>query len=262
MTRAMPTLHLTRSPLVLVLCQVRITAIRNMANYIPELQDRLRKENFPVDVSGEVVELAFQAEGSARQRRRAHWEFRTLEEDWSIIVVEDAVVVQTTAYSGFEEFLHILSLAMVTVDTAVGDLVVERIGLRYVNAIEPGSGESWKEYVKPGYHGQENDIIRSDNSVRFMQTIADTGPNQRMIVRLTQNREGQPLPPDLVPHHPVLQTSIEQGKLVTLLDFDHYRESRQPFETDKVVDVAYQLHEGLEVMFRDLVTPHALTVWK
>ena len=262
MTRSLPPLQLAGSPLVLVLCQVRITVIRNMATYMPKLQDRLRREGFPVDVGGEVVELALQAGGSATERRRAHWEFRTLGEDWSIVVGDGAVVVQTTAYSGFEEFLRVLSLAMTAVDAVVGDLVVERVGLRYVDSITPRPGESWKDYVKSGYHGLENDIVRSGQSVHFTQTMADTGPGQRMIVRLTQNRDGMLLPPDLVPHHPELRIRAEPGHLATLLDLDHYREARQRFEIDKVVDIAWKLHDGLDVMFRDLVTGHALEVWR
>ena len=185
-----------------------------------------------------------------------------MEEDWSIIVKEGAVVVQTTSYTGFEEFLRVLSLAMAAVDAAVGDLVVDRIGLRYVDHVELRPEESWKDYVKSGYHGQENDIIGSDTSVHFVQTVADTGPGQRMIIRLTQNRDGVLLPPDLVPHHPVLQRQAEKGKLVTLLDLDHYRETRQRFEMGKVVEVAWELHAGLDVMFRDMVTEYALEAWR
>ena len=261
MRRSLPPLKMKRSPLVLVLCQIGISSIRDMANYIPKVQDRLRRQRFPVDVSSEVVELTLQNEDSAKESRRAHWEFRTLEEDWSIIVSESAVVVQTTAYAGFEKFLEILSLAMTSVDAVVGDLIVERIGLRYVDVIQPQLDESWKDYVKSGYHGEENDLVRSDNSVFFMQTVADTRPGQRLIVRLTQNRDGLLLPPDLVPHHPALQSQAEQGELVTLLDLDHYREARQPFEISGVVDVAWELHDGLDIMFRDLVTTHALEVW-
>ena len=260
--RTLKPLKLRHSPLVLVLCQVRIAAVREMAKYIPRLQDRLRGEGFPVDVSGEVVEWALQAEGSTAQRRRAHWEFRTMEEDWSIIANEDAVVVQTTAYSGFEEFLHTLSLAMTAVDTVVGNLVVERIGLRYVDSIEPRPDESWKDYVTPGYHCQENAILQLGTSVHFVQTVADTGPGQRMIVRLTQNRDGVLLPPDLVPHHPVLRKQTGQGRLVTLIDLDHYREERRRFDMGKVVEVAWKLHDGLDVMFRDMVTEHAIETWR
>ncbi len=262
MTRTLPPLQLTRSPLVLVLCQVRITTIRNLANYVPKVQDRLRRKGFPVDVSGEVVELVLQAEGSAQQQRRAHWEFRSLKEDWSIIVGESSIVIQTTAYPGFEKFLEILSLVMATLDEVVGNMVVERVGLRYIDAIGLHPDESWKSYVKSGYHGQDNNIIGAENSVLFMQTVADTGPKQRMIVRMAQNRDGMLLPPDLVSHHPVLRTQPAAGTLVTLLDLDHYREARQPFEISNVLQVAWELHEGLDVMFRDLVTPYALEVWE
>ena len=244
-----------------MLCQVRIAAVRDMASYIPALQDRLRRDGFPVDVSKEVLDLSVQAEGPATERRRAHWEFRSLDEDRSIIVGDGAVVVQTTAYDCFESFLTTLSFAMAAVDAAVGDLVVERVGLRYVDFIDPRPGESWKDYVKPGYHGQENDIVRPETSVHFAQTVADTGPGQQMIVRLTQNRDGNLLPPDLAPHHPVLAKRVEPGNLATLLDLDHYREARQPFEIGKVVETAWTLHDGLDVMFRDVVTKHAMEVW-
>ncbi len=261
MNRTQPPLQLTKSPLVLVLCQVRISAVRDMAKYIPKLQDRLRREEFPVDASRELVELNVPAEGSVTKRRRAHWEFRTLQEDCSIIVGESAVSIQTTAYSSFERFLDVLLLAMTAVDKVVGDLVVERVGLRYVNLIEPQPHESWKNYVQPGYHGQENELMGTENTVSFMQTVADTGPNQSMIVRLAQNREGALVPPDLVPHRPVLERQAEEGKLITLLDLDHFRESREPFRIENVMEKAWELHAGLDVMFRAMVTPHALETW-
>ena len=53
----------------------------------------------------------------------------------------------------------------------------------------------------------------------------------------------------------------EPGNLATLLDLDHYREARQPFDIDRVVKTAWTLHDGLDVMFRDVVTSHALEVW-
>ena len=262
MTRTLPSMQLTHSPLVLVLCQVRIATVQDMGKYIPAMQERLRKQDFPVDVSREVVELDVQAEGLTRERRRAHWEFRSLQEDWSIIIGNSSAVVQTTSYRGFEEFLDILKLAMTAMDDVVGDLVVERVGLRYVNYIEPQQDESWKLYVKPGYRGQENDIIQPGSSVHFVQTVADTGSGQRMIVRLTQNRDGVLLPPDLIRHHPILQRQAEKGVLLTLIDLDHYREERQRFDNSKVIDIAWELHGGLEFMFRDMVTQHALGVWK
>ncbi len=263
MKRTLSPLQLTNSPLVLVLCQVRIAAIRNMANYLPKIQDRLRREGFPVDLSGEVQEMTLQPEGAAEVRRRAHWEFRTMEEDWSIILSEDAVVLQTTIYTDFDELLGYLALAMGTVNDVVGDLVVERIGLRYVDLIQPHEGESWKDYVKPGFHGLESNLIRPEHSALFAQVVAETGPGQQMIVRVAQNRNGKVLPPDLITHNPRLRVKAESGELLTLLDLDHYRKERNPFEMESLSGVAWDLHDGLDMLFREaLVTPHALEVWK
>ena len=124
MTRTRLPLSLKNSPLVLVLCQVRIAAVRDMGSYIPKIQDRLRREGFPIDVSGEVREVNLQDGGPVREVKRPHWEFRTLEEDWSIIIGDSVVVLQTTAYTEFEYFLQKLSVAMRAVDEVVGDIVL------------------------------------------------------------------------------------------------------------------------------------------
>ena len=67
--------------------------------------------------------------------------------------------------------------------------------------------------------------------------------------------------PISVPHHPHFGKRVEPGNLATLLDLDHYREERQPFEIDKVLDTAWVLHDTLDRTFRDVVSTHALKVW-
>jgi uncharacterized protein (TIGR04255 family) len=261
MKRTLPPLRLSHSPLVLVLCQVRLAAIRDMASYVPKIQDRLRREGFPVDLSREIQEVTLQPEGPVQAGRRLHWEFRTLDEQWSIIVSEQAVVLQTSAYTDFDEFLRYLTLAMGAVDELVGDLVVERVGLRYVDLVRPREGESWQDYVKPGLHGLQSELFSPERAVLFTQLVADTGPDQRMIARVAQNRDGLVLPPDLMAHHPVLRASGGAQELLTLIDLDHYREQRRPFRMGELVDVGWDLHDGLDRLFRDLVTEHALEVW-
>ncbi len=263
MKRSLAPLTLKNSPLVLVLCQVRISSVLNISNYVPEIQDVLRKKGFPIYVGGEIVEFSVQAQSDepVQQRKQAHWEFRTSEEDWSIIVGKAAIVVQTTAYSNFEKFLENLSTALGAIVTAVGDLLVERVGLRYVDAIRPSENKTWRDYVKAGFHGQENEIVTGENSVLFMQTVVDTGSNQRMIIRLAQNRDGALLPPDLS-LHPRLQDDVREGELITLLDIDHYREYRQTLSVDDVIGTSWELHDKLDIIFREIVTDEALEAWK
>lgn len=263
MKRSRAPLSLENSPLVMVLCQVRISAVLNLPNYIPEIQDNLRKNGFPIYVGGEIIEFSVQtpSDEPVQQRKQAHWEFRNSEEDWSIIVGKSAIVVLTTAYSNFERFLQNISTALEAVGKTVGNLLVERVGLRYVDAIRPSGGKSWRDYVDAGFHGQENEIITGENSVLFMQTVVETGMNQRMIIRLSQNRDGALLPPDLSPHSK-LDGKVREGELITLLDIDHYRECRQPLSVDDVIGTSWELHDGLDIIFREIVTDDALEAWK
>jgi uncharacterized protein (TIGR04255 family) len=261
MNRSLPALRLSKSPLVLVLCQVRLAAIRNMATYIPKVQDRLRRQGFPVDVSREVQEFGIQ-DGQPMARRQPHWEFRTKDERSSVIVREQAVVLQTSDYSNFDAFLDRLLLATDTVNEVVQDLVVERVGLRYLDLIRPEDGESWRDYVQSGFHGIVNRIVESDKSVVFTQTTTQTGENSRLILRLAQNRDRVVLPPDLLSHAPAHDVIPRDQELLTLLDLDHYHEERVDYSRGFVDEKAWVLHDALDVLFRDVVTPHALRVWK
>lgn len=259
--RTLPPLALSKSPLVLVLCQLRHAAIRDMGSYIPKIQDRLRRQGFPIDVSGEVREVAIR-DGWPLMERHSHWEYRTRDERWSVIIREQAVVVQTTAYTGFDPFLDRLLLATDTVSEVVAELVVERVGLRYIDWIRPEKGESWKDYVKAGFHGIENRIVRPDQSVLFAQIISQTAERSRIIARVAQNRERMVLPVDLLAHPPALEVAVSDGEVVTLLDLDHFCEERIDYSREDLRNRAWKLHDGLDILFRDMVTPHALEVWR
>ena len=260
MKRTLPPLKLANSPLVLVLGQVRIAAVRTMPEYIPRIQDALRKNGYPIDVSKEVQEVLI-APGQPQYRSRPHWEFRNRDEVWSIIVGEEVVVIQTTAYTGAEEFLVELELAAETVASVVGDLVVERVGLRYVDLIQPQEGEDWRAYVKSGFHGVETDAFNPDSSTAFFQVTAETDVG-RIIARMAQNRDGMALPPDLADHPPLGTPDLPTGKLVTVLDLDHFKVERFDYTKDRLLDIASALHDNLDILFRDITTEHALFTWR
>ena len=69
MKRTSPPLRLPGSPLVLVLCQVRIATVRDMAGYIPALQDRLRRDGFPGVLGGDYAALFSRASGGGARSR-------------------------------------------------------------------------------------------------------------------------------------------------------------------------------------------------
>ena len=45
---------------------------------------------------------------------------------------------------------------------------------------------------------------------------------------------------------------------MTLLDLDHFSEATRDYEVDEVMTAMWDLHENLDLSFREAVTEHAL----
>ena len=77
-----------------------------MERYIPAIQDAFRRTGFPIERAGKVQQVTFEAGGSApvQMVEQQRWEYRDREETTSVLVTQDNVILQTTAYTRFEDF--------------------------------------------------------------------------------------------------------------------------------------------------------------
>jgi uncharacterized protein (TIGR04255 family) len=262
--RTRPKYKLTHAPLSLVLAQVRFSPLFLMGEYVPRIQDQLRQKGYPVNASQMVKELQI-TPGTSTARDREHWEFMSKDRSTSVVVTEGVVVLQTTADEDFEHFIAQLKAVVAIVNDTVGGLLVERIGLRYVDAIVPKPGETWRLYVQATLHGFDSPLFNEAKTLRLHQTVAETDVGQ-IIVRLHQNLDAAVLPPDLgtgvLKAQPM---AAKRGEVVTLVDVDHFTKFEEPreYDADHFESIAWKLKEGAYAMFADhVVTPHALEVWK
>lgn len=259
---------LSKQPLVLVLCQVRISPVRKMGDYIPGIQEAFRRHAFPIERAGKIQQLTITPAGvsSVEQER---WEYRTKDEQWSITVLQDNVVLQTTAYERFEGFAEKLEVAVKTVleQTEQDKLgLVQRVGLRYIDLIQPRDGESYRDYLRPGFHGA-SDAPFSEGSHRLYvesvgrTTVGDT--TGTMVLRVAQNDQGFDLPPDLMGGAPKYTMRARSDELVTLVDMDHYIEGKFDPSPEWVTAQAYVMHDHLiETFHEHVVSAKAIEVWR
>lgn len=262
---------LSKQPLVLVLGQVRFSPIRRMEAYVADIQEEFRRHGFPVERSGKVQQVVFGPGGGVPVQvvEQQRWEYRTKDESWSVLIMEDAVVLQTTSYERFEVFADRLLNAVRTVfrKTEHDRLgVVERVGLRYVDVIQAGNGENFRDYLRPGFHGVTGGVFEGDNDRFFAEHTAKTTVGKidgTMLVRVIQNDEGFLLPPDLLAGAPRLEVKANPGELITLVDMDHYIEGSFDPDAKWVVSRAYEMHDELiETFHEHVVTQRAIEVWK
>ena len=121
------------------------------------------------------------------------WEYRNRDETWSVMVTQDNVIVQTTAYTRFEEFAERLRSA---VDTVLAESehdglgVVHRVGLRYIDAVRPSVGNGFRFYLRPGLHGVPDEVFQPGRHLLHVESRGRTAVGGRpgtMVVRVVQN---------------------------------------------------------------------------
>lgn len=261
---------LSKQPLALVLAQVRFSRVRQMDHYIPQIQEEFRRSSFPIERSGKVQQVTFGLQGPPVQTaEQDRWEYRTKDERWSVLVLEDSLVLQTTDYGRFEDFAeHFRRALSIVLETTEHDRlgVVERIGLRYVDVIQPQSGEDFRQYVRPGLHGLRDEVFQAGTHRTHIESTGQTTVGDvagTLVVRVAQNDVGMSLPPDLFEAAPRHEPRAAQGELLTLVDMDHFIVGTFDPTAQRIIEKAYIMHDHIiETFHEHVVSEHAIEAWQ
>lgn len=263
MTQTYPRYKLHEDPLALVLCQVRFSRIRKMPEFLPEIQDRLRKVGFPEDASAPIQRIQLEPGKPPVFSSIRHEEFRSKDEAWGVAITEDMLVLATTQYDRYRGFAERLEAALTIVDEVAGlqQGSITRVGLRYIDVIVPKPGESWRHYLQPSLHGPASPVFEGGEPLLGMEFHGQTH-NGRLTIRITQNDQGQLVPPGTLVKPMAFRQKDLGTQLLTLIDSDHYVEGQWDFSMVELLDTVDELHMGINTVFFDnLVSEHALNAW-
>jgi uncharacterized protein (TIGR04255 family) len=253
-------LHLKYSPLVFVLAQVKIAPILQMPQYVPEIQEGLRRSGFP-GYEPRTTQKILIGPGRPQATEAEHWFFTNRESTCAAILGNDFVVLAASVYDRFEEFAATLEGILGIVKTACSPGFSSRLGLRYVDLIKIVEGQALDSYLQPGLRGLEPEQLGASSLLHHMRLRAETSAGI-LSVRIWQNRDGRVLPPDLAADELPFRFEVpDRGELLTILDIDHFSERRREFEPSSLIQEIWSLHEGTDRAFRSAVTPEAMELW-
>lgn len=265
MERLRPALLLPRTPLVYVVALVRISAIDSISKYVPDIQDRLRRQGFPRRVEGQLKIVRFAPPSPPEITSVPRYEFQNRERTVGLVLTPESVALHASRYSTFEEFCELFRVGLDAVHSIANLQLIEQIALRYVDLVMPFEDESLDQYIHSGFLGLNQEELGLDRVVRSFVYRGEAA-GTTFAIRLFQRDDGIGLPPDLEAgstlHHS--HASVASNLIVTLLDFDHVAPmERTPidFSSEAVFSTLYKLHDKTDLAFRAAVTPHARKVW-
>lgn len=256
MPRSLPKVKLDRSPLALVLVQARFSPRTDLETKLPAFRIACEGLGYPVFRATRIRNLDLDSSGSASTRDSVRWDFLDKSQCWNILLSPEFLMLQTTDYDVFEDFLarwkDVLEAAEV-----LGLPVVERLGLRYVDLVQPAEGEALSEYLVPSLAGYEPDPESSLERSHHMAASVFATSRGQLLVRVSPALSATP--PDL--DNLQLKGVSQPGPGAVFLDFDHASTEIIDFDPDGIEAATEALHDAPDVLFRKVVTSKAMTIW-
>ena len=279
-------MRLRNAPLVQVLAQVVYAPVLNWKEHVPKFQERLIELGFPRVNKQESAEIRVEfggpgqpTEGAARhgglvgpssvqQQVITHYEFADRAQQTAFVLGESAFVLHTSDYQSKEPFFALLERGLEILNACMRVTLVERIGLRYIDLVQPGSGERFGQYVHAGLLGYpfaEAPKLKAARRGFATQSVATT-PDGSLAIRSAVVPPGQYLPPDLNPGSLRRPTNIDVKSAGLVIDFDHFTIFNEPgramdFAPVSVVEHLTALHATLREAFEVCVTDYARQKW-
>ncbi len=256
MPQQLPRIKLKSSPLSLVLVQARFPSLIDFEAKQDLLRRPLEKLGYVVFRPGQESVVRF-VSGKPESVEFSRWDFLDKSLAWNVVVTKEYLLLMTTQYDVFEDFqqrwANVLEAAK-----SLEIPIVERLGLRYLDVIEPGSQESVADYLDSSFSGPSlkwDDALELTGHHVVSEIKSKTG---KLVIRRYPKGGKGSLPSDL--HAPHIRARSVKAD-AAFLDFDHFTEEIQDFEVDSLVRKTGELHHNTDLAFRNIITPHAKAVW-
>ncbi len=240
--------QLARSPLELVVCQVRFESIlgvsetaRGLAFY-EALGGREGPYRNLAQAQAQALNVTFAPGGApafAQPPAVSGWQLKSADESWEVELMPDHLGLETKAYSTWQDFRARFSAALEALAQIVSPALEHRIGLRYIDRVqglEISSPEGWSPYIAPELLGSvTHDALGGAVLTQQQQIEIDLSDDARCRFA-----------------HGFLKT--DNGQLHYFLDYDMHREGGRAFDVEGIMGKLDDFNTDALKLFQASVT--------
>jgi len=267
---------LSKQPLALVLAQVKFSPIQAMEEYIPKIQDHLRKSGYPVysEQQNFVFEVLPVVPANIKQITIIQWRFESPSLDAVVIIDKEQVLFQTSSYSNFEDFIReFLTILKVVFQFTEHEKfgIVSRLGLRYVDQIRKlNKTDDIDSYLRKELRGMTCTEYADDKKQYSIAMLGNTKPAKtfegQLAIRIFRGERGIDLPPDLMPSAPSNRKTVSPDEDIAMVDMDHYWiGSKGPDNNiiQIIEEMFYRLHDTIINGFQNsVISEEGMKKWQ
>lgn len=252
------------APVFYTLAQVRFNPVALITQFVPKIQDKLRRAGYPdfrTELQHQIELVQLSEKPSVQTAQKTRWQFLSSKVSEGYLLDESSISYHTSSYDVFETFLEKVTTGLSLVHEVAQLAYTERIGLRYLDAIIPQTGESLGDYLSQSVLGLHQGLQGS-----LVHCFAETFTKNldgNLVSRVVIREGAITLPPDLQPATLKTEERFSNLKgLHAILDNDHFSAERVDFDISKIRLKFEGMHEKIDEAFRATVTPFAIKQWK
>jgi len=249
----------TQAPVFYALAQIKFNWIEQMANYVGPLQDALRRQGYPDYREDHQLHMQVTPgpQWDVQRQEVKRWVFTDQAQQEGFILLKDTLIFQTARYSRFTTFKQAVLKGLEALHREVELAYVDRIGLRYLDAVLPSPAYPLEALLNPGLIGLYREVAGAPQ-----HTVTETVSHVvggTLVIRTLLSAQGVALPPDLQPMSLQLDARIaaSQGGEAAVLDSDYFVTQRQSFDAQAVERQLDASHDVIIEAFRMATTDQA-----
>ena len=254
---------LKKPPVYLTVAQVRFNPILKLAEFLPAIQEGMRRAGFPAYEPHNAIALQFsmqEGQPAPVPVVRERFSFGNVEKTHAFWLDSDSLALQSTNYGHFEALSEVFLEGLALVHDAVHLDFTERIGLRYLDRVFPLGADVLAQYLVPEAVGLTN-ALGGSAPQSYLETLC-AFEIYKLRSRVVVQDGGLAFPPDMVPGDLVVSRRLaEYEGLNAILDNDGFLETREVYSGDGVAKHLDAIHKVIGSAFRAIATDHARKVW-
>lgn len=256
---------MSNAPVFYFLIQVRFNRVTQMYQHVPALQEALRRQGF-ADFNEETqFEIAFQQTSEShpgiQESQKKRWLFNDMEKSAGFVLLEDALVYHTTAYSSFGDAKAAILRVLELLHQSLGLNFVQRVGVRYLDCVAADQPGDFAQMLHPGLlglHGELPGRIRHG----YFETVSSL-EGLTLVLKNFMSPDSLTLPPDLQGLALTLPEALMRpGRPRVVMDSDCFTERRFAFDIDGIESQLDTLHGHLLDLFKLATTESARQEWQ
>lgn len=268
--------RLSNAPLVLTLAALEFAPVDKIRDYIPELQDRLRRK-YPERRETKRKEINFNAsDNTTTTKDSLTWSFISADRSWVVTINENSLVLATSRnYEGFSNFKDRFKEAVEYLKDVLQIDYFRRLGFRQIDNVFPDPELDVRQRLS--LEGLLEENFRNPAELRAGKVEADStevrlktemGSLKVNLYRRNTECNVPAVPNDLAGYVEQFSApfSIKKVDELVILDIDHFKGSPAGellnLNVDELVTDLQELKAGAISVFCEIVTNEALAIWE